>query len=472
MAKMRVHQIAKELGLASKDAVDMLTKLGVDVRNHASTIEDADAAKLRGLVKNGSGTPAPAPKAAAAPAPSAAPAPRPPAASPAPRLQPVAAPAANPAPAAPPAPPQQVAAAPAAPPAANEITVPRGVSVTDFAGKIGKSPTDVIKLLMRLGEMKTITQSLSDDEVEVLANEFDVPVRIVSVADDVSVAPEEEASDTSEEAADGALETRPPVVTVMGHVDHGKSSILQQFRKKEMLSLEAGGITQAIGAYQVHGKDGLATTFIDTPGHEAFTQMRARGAQVTDIAILVVAADDGVQPQTVEALDHAKAAKVPVLVAVNKIDRPEADPTRVRQQLSELGLTPEEWGGDTVFVDVSAKAGTNLDELLDMIHLVAELQDLKANPNVPARGHAIEAHLDRGRGPVATLIVQKGTLKPGQAVVCGSAWARVRTMLDENGHSVPKAGPRPTVQAAGLGPRPPAGRAVAPGLGGRVRQAD
>ena len=312
-------------------------------------------------------------------------------------------------------------------------------------------------MLMRLGEMKTITQSLSDDEVEVLAGEFDVPVRIVSVADDVSVAPEDEAPGASEEAEDAALETRPPVVTVMGHVDHGKSSILQQFRKKEMLSLEAGGITQAIGAYQVHGKDGLATTFIDTPGHEAFTQMRARGAQVTDVAILVVAADDGVQPQTVEALDHAKAAKVPVLVAVNKIDRPEADPTRVRQQLSELGLTPDEWGGDTVFVDVSAKAGTNLDVLLDMVHLVAEMQNLKANPNVPARGHAIEAHLDRGRGPVATLIVQKGTLRPGQAVVCGAAWARVRTMLDENGNSVPKAGPAQPVQVSGWSRLPQAG---------------
>ena len=461
MAKMRVHQIAKELGLASKDAVDMLTKLGVDVRNHASTIEDADAAKLRGLVKNGSATPAtpaPAPRAAAAPAPAprapappVAPAPRGPSAPPAPRPQPVASPAPAPAPAAAPA-----APAPAAP-AASEIIIPRGVSVTDFAGKIGKSPTDVIKMLMRLGEMKTITQSLSDDEVEVLANEFDVPVRIVSVADDVSVAPDEAAPDASEEEADAALETRPPVVTVMGHVDHGKSSILQQFRKKEMLSLEAGGITQAIGAYQTHGKDGLATTFIDTPGHEAFTQMRARGAQVTDIAILVVAADDGVQPQTVEALDHAKAAKVPVLVAVNKIDRPEADPTRVRQQLSELGLTPDEWGGDTVFVDVSAKAGTNLDVLLDMIHLVAEMQNLKANPNVPARGHAIEAHLDRGRGPVATLIVQKGTLRPGQAVVCGAAWARVRTMLDENGHSVPKAGPAQPVQVSGWSRLPAAG---------------
>jgi translation initiation factor IF-2 len=450
MAKMRVHQIAKELGLASKDAVDMLTKLGVDVRNHASTIEDADAAKLRGLVRNGSATsatPAPAPRAAAPRAPAAAPPTR------GPLPQPVAAPA--PAPAAAPVP----AAAPAAPaaPAASEIMIPRGASVTDFAGKIGKSPTDVIKMLMRLGEMKTITQSLSDDEIEVLANEFDVPVRIVSVADDVSVAPEEEAPSASEEAEDAALETRPPVVTVMGHVDHGKSSILQQFRKKEMLSLEAGGITQAIGAYQVHGKDGLATTFIDTPGHEAFTQMRARGAQVTDVAILVVAADDGVQPQTVEALDHAKAAHVPVLVAVNKIDRPEADPTRVRQQLSELGLTPDEWGGDTVFVDVSAKAGTNLDVLLDMVHLVAEMQNLKANPNVPARGHAIEAHLDRGRGPVATLIVQKGTLKPGQAVVCGSAWARVRTMLDENGHSVPKAGPAQPVQVSGWSRLPQAG---------------
>src|SRR5438094_2711564 len=460
MAKMRVHQIAKELGLASKDAVDMLTKLGVDVRNHASTIEDADAAKLRVLVKNGSATPPPpAPRAAAAPAPPVrapvAPAPPGPAAPPPPRPQPVAAPAPASAPAAATVTP---AAAPAAPaPAATEITIPRGVSVTDFAGKIGKSPTDVIKLLMRLGEMKTITQSLSDDEVEVLANEFDVPVRIVSVADDVSVAPDEAAPGASEEEVDAALETRPPVVTVMGHVDHGKSSILQQFRKKEMLSLEAGGITQAIGAYQVHGKDGTATTFIDTPGHEAFTQMRARGAQVTDVAILVVAADDGVQPQTVEALDHAKAAKVPVLVAVNKIDRPEADPTRVRQQLSELGLTPDEWGGDTVFVDVSAKAGTNLDVLLDMIHLVAEMQNLKANPNVPARGHAIEAHLDRGRGPVATLVVQKGTLKPGQAVVCGAAWARVRTMLDENGHSVPKAGPAQPVQVSGWSRLPEAG---------------
>ena len=449
MAKMRVHQIAKELGLASKDAVDMLTQLGVDVRNHASTIEDAEAAKLRDLVKNGSS----APVAVAVAAPAVPPAPPRPA-PPAPRPEPVAAPA----PAAQPeATAQSTVSAP--PPLtaqeADEIIVPRGISVTDFASKVGKSATDVIKALMRLGEMKTITMSLTDDEVELLASEFGTPVRIVSVADDHSVAPEDELTEADDE--DKALVSRPPIVTVMGHVDHGKSSILQQFRKREMLSLEAGGITQAIGAYQVHGKDGVATTFIDTPGHEAFTQMRARGAQVTDIAILVVAADDGVQPQTVEALDHAKAAKVPIVVAVNKIDRPEADPTRVRQQLSELGLNPEEWGGDTVYVDVSAKAGTNLDELLDMIHLVAELQDLKANPNVPARGHAIEAHLDRGRGPVATLIVQKGTLKPGQAVVCGAAWARVRTMLDENGKQLPKAGPAQPVQVSGWSRLPSAG---------------
>ncbi|GAC1370770.1 MAG: hypothetical protein NVSMB32_15100 [Actinomycetota bacterium] len=237
----------------------------------------------------------------------------------------------------------------------------------------------------------------------------------------------------------------------------GKTSLLDAIRETQVAAGEAGGITQHIGAYQVHGKDGLATTFIDTPGHEAFTQMRARGAQVTDIAILVVAADDGVQPQTVEALDHAKAARVPIIVAVNKIDREGADPTRVRQQLAELGLQPAEWGGDTEYVDVSAKQGTNLDQLLEIIHVVAELQELKANPKVPARGHAIEAHLDKGRGPVATLIVQKGTLRPGQPVVCGAAWARVRTMLDENGKQVPAATPAQPVQVSGWSRLPAAG---------------
>ncbi|HLI56932.1 MAG TPA: translation initiation factor IF-2 [Actinomycetota bacterium] len=347
------------------------------------------------------------------------------------------------------------------------IIVPHGVTVGDFAERIGRPASDVIKTLMALGEMKTKTQSLNDDELELVAAELGVDVKVVSLQEEEAIsseaaAPRRHAAGGQPvpawaEAEEPGLEPRPPVVTVMGHVDHGKSSILQQFRKKEMLSLEAGGITQAIGAYQVHAKDGSATTFIDTPGHEAFTQMRARGAQVTDVAILVVAADDGVQPQTIEALDHARAAHVPVIVAVNKIDRPEADPTRVRQQLAELGLNPEEWGGDTIFVDVSAKAGTNLDTLLDRIHLVAEMEELRADPKTPARGHAIEAHLDRGRGPVATLIVQRGTLRPGQPVVCGAAWAKVRSLLDENGKQLKSAGPAQPVQVSGWSRLPTAG---------------
>ena len=323
----------------------------------------------------------------------------------------------------------------------------------ELADKLDRSPGDIIKTLLLLGEMKTITQSLSDSLVELVAEELHVAVQIVSV--------EEEAKeqDIEEEAPEdpASLVSRAPIVTVMGHVDHGKSSILQQFRKKEMLSLEAGGITQAIGAYQVHTPDGRTVTFIDTPGHEAFTQMRARGAQVTDVAILVVAADDGVQPQTIEAMDHAKAASVPIIVAVNKIDKPEADPIRARQQLAEHGLSPEEWGGDTVFVDVSAKQGTNLDDLLDMIHLVTDMQELTANPNTTARGVIIEAHLDKGRGPVATLIVQKGTLKVGDPVVCGGAWCKVRALTDEVGKNVKKAGPSQPVLVTGWSKVPEAG---------------
>ena len=304
-----------------------------------------------------------------------------------------------------------------------------------------------------LGEMKTITQSLSDSLVEIVAEEFGAKVEILSVEEEAKEHDEE--TEVPEDPAN--LQPRAPIVTVMGHVDHGKSSILQQFRKKEMLSLEAGGITQAIGAYKVHTSDGRTVTFIDTPGHEAFTQMRARGAQVTDIAILVVAADDGVQPQTIEAMDHAKAAGVPIIVAVNKIDKPEADPIRARQQLAEHGLSPEEWGGDTVFVDVSAKAGTNLDDLLEMIHLVTDMQELKANPNTTARGVSVEAHLDKGRGPLATLIVQKGTLKVGDPVVCGAAWAKVRALTDEAGKTVKKAGPSQPVLVTGWSKVPLAG---------------
>ena len=419
MAKMRVHQLAKELGVPSKDVLEMLGTMGVEVASASSTIEEDVAGQLRAALDGDPGG----------------------------------APADSGAPAAPGAAPGSPAAEPAEP-AADSIVVPHGVTVTEFAAKIGRPPAEVIKQLMALGEMKTITQSLTDDEVEILAHEMDFQVKIVSVQEEEAI--EAEAIVDEPAAVGDVEESRPPVVTVMGHVDHGKSSILQQFRKKEMLSLEAGGITQAIGAYQVHAPD-RTTTFIDTPGHEAFTQMRARGAQVTDIAILVVAADDGVQPQTIEALDHAKAARVPIVVAVNKIDRPDANPDRVRQQLSELGLTPEEWGGDTPFVDVSAKEDKNLDGLLEMVHYVADLQELKASSRVPARGHAIEAHLDRGRGPVATLIVQRGTLRPGQPVVCGAAWAKVRTMLDEFGHQVKKATPAQPVQVSGWSRLPAAG---------------
>ncbi|HEX2179283.1 MAG TPA: translation initiation factor IF-2, partial [Actinomycetota bacterium] len=353
----------------------------------------------------------------------------------------------------PPAPPATDEVPAAAPAASGAIHVPHGVTVEELAEKMGRSPGDIIKTLLVLGEMKTITQSLSDSLVEIVAEELGVPVEIVSVEEEAK----EQDGETEAPEDPSTLKPRAPIVTVMGHVDHGKSSILQQFRKKEMLSLEAGGITQAIGAYQVHTADGRTVTFIDTPGHEAFTQMRARGAQVTDVAILVVAADDGVQPQTVEAMDHAKAAEVPIIVAVNKIDKPEADPLRARQQLAEHGLNPEEWGGDTVFVDVSAKKGTNLDDLLEMVHLVTDMQELKANPGASARGVSIEAHLDKGRGPVATLIVQKGTLRVGDPVVCGAAWCKVRALTDEAGKNVKAAGPSQPVLVTGWSQVPQAG---------------
>ncbi len=584
MTSIRVHEVAKRLGLSSKETVEKFLALGVPVKGHSSSVSEADITKLVKSLNGDGAKPAPAkpagaaktpaPAKAAAPAKSAspaksaasakatapakqgtpakaAPAGKAPAPSPAART---ATPAPDPAPAKPAAPaqpaapakpaatrqpppaPQRPAAAqstskpsapatpapaqgsarpgqarpdnrpgqgsnrpggrpqgqggnrqggpgqgrqggspqpgrkernpaPAAPvevpaPAATEsappsgvVHVPHGVTVEDLAEKLGHSPGEIIKTLLMLGEMKTITQSLSDSLVEIVAEEFGVKVEILSV--------EEEAKEQEDQAEipddPASLVGRAPIVTVMGHVDHGKSSILQQFRKKEMLSLEAGGITQAIGAYQVHTPDGRTVTFIDTPGHEAFTQMRARGAQVTDIAILVVAADDGVQPQTVEAMDHAKAAGVPIIVAVNKIDKPESDPIRARQQLAEHGLSPEEWGGDTVFVDVSAKAGTNLDDLLEMVHLVTDMQELKANPNTTARGVSVEAHLDKGRGPLATLIVQKGTLNVGDPVVCGAAWAKVRALTDEAGKTVKKAGPSQPVLVTGWSKVPLAG---------------
>ena len=344
------------------------------------------------------------------------------------------------------------------------IRVRRGSSLTDFADKINANPASLVTVLFHLGEMATATQSLDEDTFKVLGAELGYDIQVVS--------PEEEERELFDSfnidletgidaESDEDLEPRPPVVTVMGHVDHGKTRLLDAIRNEDVAAGEAGGITQHIGAYQVHkvheGVD-RPITFIDTPGHEAFTAMRARGAKVTDIAILVVAADDGVMPQTVEALNHAQAADVPIVVAVNKIDVEGANPAKVRQQLTEYNLVAEEYGGDTMFVDVSAKAGQNIDSLLEAVLLTADAAlDLRANPDRDARGVAIEANLDRGRGATATVLVQAGSLRVGDAIVTGSAYGRVRAMLDEHGTNVDEAGPSRPVQVLGLSSVPRAG---------------
>ena len=337
------------------------------------------------------------------------------------------------------------------------VTVRRGASLTDFADKINVDPASLVTVLFHLGEMATATQSLDEDTFTILGDELDYKIRVVS--------PEEEERELfsafgldleaeAEAESDEDLLPRPPVVTVMGHVDHGKTRLLDAIRQSEVGSGEAGGITQHIGAYQVHteheGED-RAITFIDTPGHEAFTAMRARGAKSTDIAILVVAADDGVMPQTIEALNHAQAADVPIVVAVNKIDVEGANPAKIRQQLTEYNLIAEEYGGETMFVDVSAKQGQNIEALLDAVLLTADAAlDLRANPDKDARGVAIEANLDKGRGAVATVLVQQGTLRVGDAIVAGGSHGRVRAMLDEHGVNVQEATPSRPVQVLGL----------------------
>ena len=342
------------------------------------------------------------------------------------------------------------------------VRLPRGASLTDFAEKINAMPADLVKVLIGLGEMVTATQSIDDDTLKLLGEELNYSVEVVSPEDEDRELLESYNLEFGEdEGAEVDLVVRPPVVTVMGHVDHGKTKLLDAIRTTNVVAAEAGGITQHIGAYQVHAThDGIdrMLTFIDTPGHEAFTAMRARGAQVTDIAILVVAADDGVKPQTIEALNHAQAAGVPIVVAVNKVDKEGADPVKVRSQLTEYGLVAEDFGGDTMFVDVSAKQGTGLETLLDAVLLTADAAlDLRANPTQDAQGVAIEAHLDRGRGPVATVLVQRGTLRQGDSIVAGDAFGRVRAMLDDAGNPVEEAGPSTPVQVLGLTSVPGAG---------------
>ncbi len=344
------------------------------------------------------------------------------------------------------------------------IRMRRGASLADFADKIGADPAALVAALFHLGEMVTATQSVDADTFEILGVQLGYNIEIVSPEDEDRELLQDFDIDLAGELDDLDPETlvaRPPVVTVMGHVDHGKTSLLDAIRKSEVMKGEAGGITQHIGAYQIHhDHEGInrAITFIDTPGHEAFTAMRARGAKVTDIAVLVVAADDGIMPQTIEALNHAQAADVPIVVAVNKVDKEGANPDKVRQQLTEYNLVAEEYGGDTIFVNVSAKAGIGIDQLIESILLTADAAiDLRAVAEDDARGVAIEAHLDRGRGPVATVLVQRGTLKVGDAIVAGSAFGRVRAMLDENGDNVAVAGPSRPVQVLGFTSVPSAG---------------
>jgi translation initiation factor IF-2 len=514
VAKKRVHEIAKAQGVSSKELLAALKAAGVEAKAAASSVEEADALKAISAAKGNGGAEttakapakkaaekkqAPAkeaaakPKAAAAPAAKEAPAPT------TPEPTPTATPAKAPAPKAsastkpvrtapaqqssgagggasskkrrvvidsqaarrdqmggppPQRPPrrrggrrrrpllEEPPAKPEAPAEPEATKVNSGATVREVAESLGLAPAEVIKKLMTMGEMATLTQTLTDDSIKAIADEYDRKLEIVTAADE---GPEEpQFSDADEDLVD-----RPPVVTIMGHVDHGKTSLLDAIRETEVAAGEAGGITQHIGAYQVH-HDKKTITFLDTPGHAAFTAMRARGAKVTDVAVVVVAADDGVMPQTKEAIDHARAAEVPMLVAVNKIDKEGANPERVRTELSSEGISPEEWGGETVFCDVSAKTHEGLDNLLDMILLVTELEELGANPDAPASGTVIESQLDPGRGPVVTVLVQRGTLKVGDSLVAGPQWGRVRAMHDFTGERVEAAQPGMPVEVLGF----------------------
>jgi len=558
MSKKRVHEIAKEQGLSSKELLERLHAAGVEVKVAASSVEESVALKALGTATAASpastnGAPAapaagvdpdaksPAPPAAAkspAAAPASAPAAAAPAApaptdgaSPAPAARPALASAAAPTPApvasaAPTTGPTPTGPTPSAPTTAERVRPTRdsrtgertpgdigpggrrrvvidsqasrrqqggpanqpqrrprrgrrrrgtydetiapidtaameatdlirvnsGSTVKDVAEYLGVAVPEVIKKLMTLGEMATLTQTLSDDAIGVLAEEFDKQIEIVHAADDVDVEP------VFEDAEEDLLD-RPPVVTIMGHVDHGKTSLLDAIRETEVAAGEAGGITQHIGAYQVH-HGGREITFLDTPGHEAFTAMRARGARVTDLAVIVVAADDGVKPQTEEAIDHARAAEVPIVVAVNKVDKEGAQPERVRTEMTQRGLQPAEWGGEIEFVDVSAKTHQGLDSLLDTIQVVTDLEELKANRDADASGTVIESKLDPGRGPVVSVLIQRGTLRVGDALVAGAHFGRVRAMHDFVGARVKRALPGQPVEMLGFDGVPEAGEIV------------
>jgi translation initiation factor IF-2 len=492
VAKKRVHEIAKAQGVSSKELLDALKAAGVEAKAAASSVEEADALKAISAAKGNGGAEAKtkqapakaAPKAeATAASPQAKAAPKPAAAKGSGTSTKPVRPAAQqqqsgggaggasskkrrvvidsqaarrdqgggPPPQRPPRrrggrrrrplleePPAKSDTPDE--PAASKVN--SGATVREVAESLGLAPAEVIKKLMMMGEMATLTQTLTDDSVKAIADEYDRKIEIVHAADEEPEEPE--FSDADEDLLD-----RPPVVTIMGHVDHGKTSLLDAIRETEVAAGEAGGITQHIGAYQVHHEE-KTITFLDTPGHAAFTAMRARGAKVTDVVVVVVAADDGVMPQTREAIDHARAADVPMLIAVNKIDKEGANPEKVRGELAQMEITSEEWGGDTVFCEVSAKTKQGLDNLLDMILLVTELEELAANPNAPASGHVIESQLDPGRGPVVTVLVARGTLRVGDSLVAGPQLGRARAMQDFTGRAVEEAVPGMPVEVLGF----------------------
>jgi len=412
MDNVRIFELAKKLNITSRKLISLLEEIGISVRSHMSSLDSKVAEEISRKVKGKEQKKADVPRS------------------------------------------QEKAQSRTSEVALAEtrrkkpIQVSPGISLKEFADLVKKPPSTFIKILLGYGETLTINAPLSGEMLALLAEELGVEVEVKTV--------EETLLEEGEGGTPELLESRPPVVTVMGHVDHGKTTLLDAIRHTDVVKTEAGGITQHIGAYQITYQDSKIT-FIDTPGHEAFTSMRARGAMVTDIAVIVVAADDGVKPQTVEAINHARAANVPMVVAINKIDLPNANPEKVRKELSELGLVPEEWGGETIFVEISAKNKTKLDDLLEMILLVADMQELKANPHTRGNGVVIESKLDKGRGPVATVLIKKGTLKTGDIIVAGDVHGRSRALFNDRGKRVKQATPSQPVEVVGLSAVPSAG---------------
>ncbi|MFW5986259.1 MAG: translation initiation factor IF-2, partial [Halanaerobiales bacterium] len=413
MGKTRVYKLARELDMESKELVEILQELGLEITSHMSTVDDETSQLVKDMLSEEGKEDIEDGKKI-----------------------------------------EKIEATDEVEEEVREIETP--ITVKELAETVDKSANEVIKMLMDEGVMASLNQKLDADSIELLADELNITVEIDTETEEKTEDDFKKIIGPQIEDRPEDLEPRPPIITVMGHVDHGKTTLLDVIRKTRVAENEAGGITQHIGAYQVT-VNGEKISFIDTPGHEAFTEMRARGAKVTDIVILVVAADDGVMPQTEEAIHHAQAAEIPIVVAINKIDKPNAQPDRVKQELTEHGLVPEEWGGSTICVPISALQEENIDELLEMVLLVAEMQEIKANPDRPAEGIVVEAELDKGKGPIATVLVKNGTLRVGDPLICGHTYGRVRAMQDETGKRVEEATPSTPVVVLGFSDVPQAG---------------